>query len=271
MRYALLPFCTIPPDARHPFPAWTLEEDYEGLPDIREALAGRKRIVAQHAIDNLELLTFVVDALVELPWRYWVDHCCESEGQLHLAVLADDLGRDLDKGDRLNAGFYLQNSESADLETLACTRVFRVACQNGALLECEKGQTFTISAGNAPRADWQARVKKVIERSFSGDGVDVDVARFRATTEQLILTPYELLCHLTAQGLITDEEQHDIQAAFTDAADFSMYGLINAVTQTAHRLRSNDRWMRAFQIERLGGQILRGDHNLPALDPVYSH
>jgi hypothetical protein len=68
--------------------------------------------------------------------------------------------------------------------------------------------------------------------------------------------------------LISADEQSDIQAAFDEAADFSLYGLINAVTQSAHRLRSSDAWTRAFQIERLGGEILRGDHNLPVWDLV---
>jgi hypothetical protein len=270
MDYALLPFATFPQDAGQSF-VRTQSEDYEGRADIRDALAKRKRIVARNAIDNLDLLNFVVEALRELPWSFWIDHCHENEGQLRLAVMAEDLGRSLEKEDRVNAGFYLQNSENAKSETFACTRVFRVACRNGALLECEKGQSFTISAADVPPVDWQLKIGQVINRSFSGAGIDVDAARFHATTQQIIVTPYEILCSLTAQELITDEEQRDIQAAFTEAADFSMYGLINAVTQAAHRLRSNDRWARAFHLERLGGQILRGDHNLPALDPVWSH
>src|SRR5262249_35614545 len=105
-------------------------------------------------------------------------------------------------------------------------------------------------------------------RSFSAEHLDVDLARFRATTQQLLTTPYEFLCNLEAQGLITAEEQSAIQTAFDDEADFSLYGLINAVTRIAHRMRSSDAWARAFEIERLGGEILRGDHNLPAWDPV---
>jgi hypothetical protein len=73
-----------------------------------------------------------------------------------------------------------------------------------------------------------------------------------------------LLCNLKAQGVISSEAQSDVQAAFDEAADYSLYGLINAVTQVAHRLRKSDGWTRAFQIERLGGEVLRGDHNLPA-------
>jgi len=259
MNYALLPF-----------PTFSKDTDYAGRPDIRDALASRQSNAAPSGITNLELLNHVVETLRELPWDFAVDHCHESDGELHLAVLAHDLGRNLDVDDKLNAGFFLQNSEAGKTDTLACSRMFRVACENGALLECEKSQSFIFSANDQSPADWQAKITDVINRSFCGDGIDVDLARFRATTTQMIVTPYELLCHLAAQGLIDEDEQSNIQSAFNDEADFTMYGLINAVTQVAHGLRSNDRWVRAFKMERLGGEILRGDHNLPSLDPAFS-
>jgi hypothetical protein len=253
-----------------PFPTLSTDPEYAGRADIRQALKARNRKVASTAIDNVELLDHVVECLRDLPWRFFVDHCREHDGLLYVAVMAMDLGRNLDVDDRVNAGFFLQNSESSDVETVACSRIYRVACENGALIECEQGQSSTIASSDSKPADWKDPIRAVINRSFDGEGIDKDVARFRATTQVMIITPYELLCHLSAQGLIDDDEQSDIQTAFDEAADFTMYGFINAVTQTAHRLRSNDRWARAFHIERLGGEILRGDHNLPALDPVFS-
>lgn len=259
MDYSLLPFPTLSTDA-----------DYSGRPDLRESLRTRESGISTTRIANLELLDHVVECLRELPWRFFIDHCREQDGLLYLAVMAMDLGRNLDVDDQVTAGFFLQNSESSKVETIACSRIYRVDCQNGALVECEKGQSFTIASSNAKPADWQEQIRCVINRSFDGAGIDVDVARFRATTQKMIITPYELLCHLLAQGLIDDDEQSNIQTAFDEAADFTMYGFINAVTQVAHRLRSNDRWARAFHFERLGGEILRGDHNLPSLDPAFS-
>jgi hypothetical protein len=251
-----------------PFP--TLSSRSADRPDIRGTLASREELQIENGISNLKLLDAIVEMLRELPWRFCVDHCHEKNGDLHLSLMAIDLGRELEKGDQLNAGFFIQNSESGKFETLACSRVFRVACENGALLECEKGQSFEISEGNKPPANWQTKIQEVVNYSFDSHGLDLDLARFRVTTEQMLVTPYEFLCHLSAQGLITDDEQSDIQAAFTESADFTMYGLINAVTRIAHGLRSSDSWPRAFEVERLGGEILRGDHNLPSLDPVYS-
>jgi hypothetical protein len=258
MDYALLPFIT------HG------GQEYDGLPDIRAALESRTRRVASNAINNLDLLNCVVEALENQPWDIWVDHCHEESGRIHLAVYAFDMGRNLERDDRLNAGFYLQNSEEGDTETLACTRIYRVACRNGAILECEKGQSFSIAVEDSAPTNWQEKIESVIDRSFSGDGIDTDAARFRVTMTQIVSTPYERLCFLAAQGLIDDEEQCAITEVFKEAADFSVYGFINAVTQVAHRLRTNDLWARAFQLERLGGQILRGDHNLPSFDPAFA-
>lgn len=259
MKYSLLPF-----------PTFSTDPDYSGLADLRETLRSRERSVAATGLCNLELTDHLVEWLQELPWHVVVNHCHEDDGRLHIAVMADDLGRNLEEGDKVKAGFFLQNCERASIGTLATTRVFRVACENGALIECEKGQSFGINSHVQPPTDWSKKIHDVLCRSFDGDGLDIDVARFHATTQQMIITPYEFLCHLSAQRLISDEEQHDIQKAFDENADFTLYGLINAVTQVAHRLRANEKWVRAFDIERLGGEILRGDHNLPATEPARS-
>jgi hypothetical protein len=244
-----------------------------GGSDIRTVLRERGSTAGGTNIRNLDLLDALVEELQSLPWQIRVDHCHEQDGDLHLAVLATDLGRNLDVGDCVNAGFFMQNSERGSFATIACERVFRVACQNGALVECETTQSLQITPSKHinladGRQRWQTKLPEVIARSFSAEGLDIDLARFRATIEQLLVTPYELLCNLEAQGLISADEQSSIQAFFDDAADFSLYGLINAVTQVAHRLRQSDSWTRAFEIERLGGEILRGDHSLPAWDRV---
>jgi hypothetical protein len=252
MRYSLLPFPSI---------------GEAGGPDLREQLRLRKDAPScQPArIDNLELLEHVVELLADLPWKIRVDHCHEHDGDLQLAVVALDLGHDLDRGDELHAGFYLANSEQAHFDTLACERIYRVVCQNGALVECDQEQTMTIPLSDE-QPEWKRPLQEVIARSFSADGLDVDLARFRATTTQMIVSPYELLCNLAAQGIITEDEQVEIQHEFAAAADFSIYGVINAVTRIAHRLRDFDDWRRAGHIERLGGEILRGDHQASALD-----
>ncbi len=255
MRYAFFPF----PSLKN-----------AGGADICDRLRSRKSQMAPRSdgIENLELLEEMNGLLRDLPWKIHVDHCDEADGDLRLAVIAIDLGRNIATGDRVNAGFCLANSEQRRFDTVACERIYRVVCANGALVECEEGQTMVISASAGSRA-WKARLREVIARSFDADGLDLDAARFHATTTQMITTPYELLCNLVAQNTIDEDEQIEIQREFNEAADFTMYGLINAFTTVARQLRESDDWLRAFAMERLGGELLRGDHQPPVFDLVY--
>lgn len=216
-------------------------------------------------ISSLTLLEATIELLRDIPWRIRVDHCIESDGDVQLAVVATDLGKDVEKGDLVNAGFFLRNSESSAAGAIAAERIFRVVCGNGAIVELEKGQSTTLS----PRSDWRSDLTKVIERSFSAEGLDRDVAQFRATKAQMLIAPFELLCGLAAQQIISEDEQIAIQDEFDAVADYTFYGIINAVTRVAGRLFERDDWKRALELERLGGRILRGDHRSTNREPAF--
>lgn len=262
MNYSLHPF----PDQ----PQFVGEMPHEPKPDIRESLASRPRQQKSNAIANPDLLDTVIDALRDITSPFYVTHCHESGGDLHLSVAATGHGHHVTAGDEIRGGLYIRNSESCRFETLICTRLYRVVCSNGMLMECDKEQSFTVSITDNPPTNWAAQVTEVVQRSFDDRALKLDFRRFEITGQQVLVTPYEFLCHLAAQQLITDDEQSEIQAIFDENADLTLYGLINAVTQSAHDYRASDQWLRAFQIERLAGEILRGDHNLPAFDAAYS-
>lgn len=261
MNYSLAPFPSDPQAVREPGGP---------LPDIRGAIASRPRPDCGRAIANADLLDTLVDALRDITSPFYVTHCHEARGDLHLSIAAAVGGHAVTAGDEIRGGLFVRNSQTRRFETLICTRLYRVVCANGALIECDKEQSFTVPAADAPPKDWRSQVKQVVERSFDEQALKLDFRRFEATANQMLVTPYEFLCHLAAQDLIAEDEQSQIQAIFDDNADFTLYGLINAVTQSAHEHRASDDWVRAFQIERLAGEILRGDHSLPAFDAVFS-
>jgi hypothetical protein len=131
MRYSLFPFPSLAE---------------AGDPDLREQLRVRGSLVPTRArgIANLELLEAVIDLLRAVPWQVHIDHCHEDDGDLRLAVVAPFLGRDVEKGDRVQAGFFLQNSESEAFQPFACERVYRVACENGYLVGGSSTRSGTI-------------------------------------------------------------------------------------------------------------------------------
>jgi hypothetical protein len=260
MNYSLAPF---PMDPQ-------VEREAGGpLPDIRGALASRAQPDSQRVIANADLLDAAVDALRDITAPFQVTHCHEAGGDLHLSIAAAVRGHSVAPGDEIRGGLFIRNSETRRFDTRLCTRLYRVVCANGALVECDKEQSFAIPVADAPPSGWREAVQRVVRRSFDERALKLDFARFEATANQMLVTPYEFLCHLAAQQVITEDEQAEIQNLFDENADFTMYGLINAVTQSAHAHRASDEWVRAFQIERLAGEILRGDHNLPAFESAY--
>lgn len=262
MNYSLRPFPS-QPEAFDDTPR-------EPPPDIRAALASRPRPKNDKAIANAELMDVVVDALHDVTMPFHITHCHEAGGDLHISAAAAGRGYSVSVGDELRGGLCIRNSESCRFDTLICTRLFCVVCINGMLMECDKEQSFTVPKSDLPPMNWRTQILQVVQRSFDDVALKLDFQRFEATARQMLVTPYEFLCHMTAQQLITDEEQSQIQSIFNENADYTLYGLINAVTQSAHEHRASARWPRAFEIERPAGEILQGDHNLPALDAAFS-
>jgi hypothetical protein len=237
--------------------------------DIRAILPGATRLV-----DNLELVERIVQGFREVPTEIRIEHCREEEGELYLTAVAPELAAEAGVGDYLYGGFLLANSETALLDTEACARIFRLACSNGALADFTEGRSLVLprllEAGRPdPYVNWPGKLAEVIARSFDGGNFDEDSRRFRSTMDQILATPYEFLLNLAAQGLITDEEQVRIQKKFREADDATMYGLINAVTRIAHAMRDGNDLRRASDIERLAGEIIRGDHQPPVMEPAY--
>jgi hypothetical protein len=246
----------------YPFPA----RDAAGGPDVIDRLRSRTAPASSTpaVVPVVALLETLVEALRAQRLDIEVDYCVENDGVVRLAVVARDLGRDMTLGDTIRTGLHLQASTEGTVPARVGERLFRVACANGAIVEFERAQAATLQA-----SAWRPTLESVVARCFSTAGLDRDAARFRATTNQMLVAPYELLCHLAARRLVSDAEQAAIQREFHEAGDATLYGFINAVTRVAWRLRESDGWKRSIELERLGGDILRGDHQPPVGELAY--
>jgi len=237
---------------------------------VRAVLPGNVR-----RLDALELLDEIRNRLGKLAVEVRLEHCVEEDGDLHLTLVAPGLAGEVNEGDYIYGGFYLAHSETTLAETEASVRIYRVACRNGALMDCSEGQRLVlppiVAQGRPdPYAAWPEKLGRVLARSFDGGDVDLEARRFRSTVSQILATPYELLLNLVAQGIVSEEEQARIQREFNQGRDDSLFALVNAVTSQAHGMRDRNDWRRAATLERLGGEILRGDHQPPVLEPVYT-
>jgi len=257
---------------RHDVDAWFASQD-----GVRLRVLGHLIVAVMPAgwrvVDDGELLGTVVDALAGTGVDVSVDHCRLRHGEWMLSLVAPGLKGEVGAGDYFYGGLHLTTSPARDTDI--CTRIYRLLCRNGALADMTEARRFVMPrmvphGGIDPYTQWSDRVASVVAVSFRGVSVDEDAQRLRRLLAELLTNPYEHLCHLRAQGLITAEEQVSIQREFNRAHDQSMYGLVNAITSIAHGHRSRDEWQRAMAMERLGGEVMRGDHMPPTWAPAFS-
>jgi len=102
-----------------------------------------------------------------------------------------------------------------------------------------------------------------------GYRVDPLPALSAAPTARLA-SPFEHLQHLVARGLLAEGERDAARLLFDEGRDASLYGLANAVTAAAHGRRRGSELRRALALERLGAEIVRGDHGPPVGAPVFA-
>lgn len=214
-------------------------------------------------IDGADVLETAISQMQATGHQLLVDRVNIRHGSWMVSLVARDVVDEAVEDDLLYAGVHLSYSPIGDTE--ACSRVFRLICRNGALTDTADGRRVVFNR-HLP-SDWQSQLERVIKTGFSGPSLSEDTARLRRYVQETLSSPYEHLCHLVAQGLITADEQVAIQRAFTKSGDQSMYGLINAITSIAHLHRDDDDWRRALAMERLGGEIIRGDHMPPTWHP----
>lgn len=223
-------------------------------------------------VSEVELLEGLLPLLPDMqPELRIQDLACEAD-DLYLTLVAPAVASEVREGDYVYGGLQVV---SGALEIEVAVRIHRVACRNGTLTDTAEGRRLVIphrlEVGRPdPVPTWRVRLAEVVEQAFSGGTLDEETARFRRTLDELIASPYEYLLHLEAQGVIDAEEQAAIQRAFDREGDPSLYGFINAVTSVAHRLRDRRDWQRAAHLERLGGELLRGDHQPPIGAPVFA-
>lgn len=237
-------------------------------------------------LDHLEAATAFAEECAR--WRrsgvdVRVDLCEESLGDLSLAACAPSLAAEVRQGDWLYAGIALSNSEWTTAALEVKPRIYRAVCANGAISQEAEAEGFEIrkvpEPARSPHAPepaplvnrlkgFRQKLAQAFDLAFRPERVEHEASVNQAAASSVLVSPFEHLQHLVAQGLLSEEERDVAQRLFAGSDDSSLYGLANAVTAAAHGQRRADPRRAAF-LERLGAEIVRGEHGPPVGVPVW--
>ena len=219
-------------------------------------------------IDNMEIATAVLPLFAGND-QYEVMSCEVTESRLYLKVVNHRLEMEVRKGDIVQAGVMISNSEVGLGAVSIQPLVYRLVCTNGMVVN-DMGErrhhvgrqakavedSFALYSDETMEAEDKAFLLKLRDTTMAA----IDEARFSQVVGRLqesmavpITGRVQDVVQLTAQSYgINAEEQEGILKYLIEGGDLSLYGLSNAVTRASQDVVSYDR---ATTLEGIGWQV----------------
>ena len=221
-------------------------------------------------LDNYDLVSTVLEKLSSVGCR--IVSCELTERRLYLKAVTPKIATSIKVGDRVQAGLIITNSEiglgAIKIEPL----VYRLICENGAIINdmamrrqhVGRKQQFIEMDGAEQyyrdetrkaddRAFWM-KVRDVVDAMLNEVLFNKIVDRWKEATEQKITRDPVEVVEVTAKKFgLADSERSGVLTHLIQGGDLSAYGLMNAITRTAHDVESYDR---STDLERVGPAVL---------------
>lgn len=219
-------------------------------------------------IDNYEIASAALPALMDTQAR--VESTQITESRLYIKAVMPKIEGEVRKGDVVQAGVVISNSEVGQGSVSIQPMIYRLVCKNGAIMADSKfsarhvggkmGGTEDIAhllSNEALMADDRAimlKVRDVIRASFDEAVFQQRLSLMKdATRDKIEGDVVEAVQLLAKRHSLNDSESGGILRQLIEGADLTRYGLHNAVTRHAQDVASYDR---ATELETLGGSIL---------------
>lgn len=220
-------------------------------------------------IDNFEVASAVLPIISSMDGAS-VESCELTDSRMYLKVVNPRVTAEVKKGDIVQAGIIISNSEVGMGSVNVSPLVYRLVCSNGMIAQDgavrkyhvgranEGGEDFSIYRSETIEADDKAFLMK-LEDSVKAA---IDQARFAAIVDKLReATEATMEAKVVPQVVelaskeygITEAEGKGILGHLIAGGDLSLYGLANAVTRQAQDVESYDR---STELEATGYKII---------------
>jgi hypothetical protein len=190
---------------------------------------------------------------------------------LYLKAVTPRITAEVKKGDVVQAGLCVSNSEIGGGAIKVEPMIYRLICLNGAIVndlamrKTHVGKRNSLEFDNAEqyyrdetrladdRAFW-LKVQDVVAAMLNQVQFNGIVERWQvATTQKITADPVEVVERTAKRFGLFDTERSSVLTHLIQGGDLSAYGLLNAITRSAQDVESYDR---STDLERIGSQVL---------------
>lgn len=220
-------------------------------------------------LDNLDLAQTVLPVLAEM--RVHVESSELTERRLYVKAVTEKLSVEIKKGDVVQAGIVISNSEIGLGSVKVEPMVYRLVCLNGMIATDAGMRKYHVGRSGSEgdmaseffrdetrKADDKAfwmKVRDVVRGSFSKDIFErIAHAMIESTARTIDADPVKVVEVVRRTFTpATETEGSGILQHLIKGGDLTQYGLVNAVTRFSQDVKDYDR---ATELERSGGDIL---------------
>ena len=232
----------------------------DGLSEGRAFLGGSYR-----PLDNVDLLTALVPPLLNSGLTVRSSQLTET--RIYLQLVTDRLTAEVKKGDVVNLGLVVSNSEVGRGALSIQVLLYRLACLNGLVISEDLPTFRRVHIGAEFKADdailseetrrtrdaaiW-LQARDVISAAVSQTTLDKVVERMQGIARVELANPEKAVELVAKKFDLVEDERNSVMKNLISGADISQWGLVNAVTALANTVPSYDR---AVDIESIGGRV----------------
>lgn len=220
-------------------------------------------------IDNFEIANAVLPIISGMEGAK-VESCELTDSRMYLKVVNPRITAEVQKGDIVQAGVIISNSEVGMGSVSVSPLIYRLVCLNGMIAQDGAVRKYHVGRANTSGEDFSIYRDETIEADDKAflmkleDSVKaaVDQARFASIVDKMReAAEVKMQAKLVPQVVelaskeysFSESEGQGILGHLIEGGDLSLYGLANAVTRQAQDVESYDR---STELEAAGYKIL---------------
>jgi len=220
-------------------------------------------------IDNFEIANAVLPIIGRMEGAK-VESCELTDSRMYLKVVNPRITAEVQKGDIVQAGVIISNSEVGMGNVSVSPLIYRLVCLNGMIAQDGAVRKYHVGRANTSGEDFSIYRDETIEADDKAflmkleDSVKaaVDQARFASIVDKMReAAEVKMQAKLVPQVVelaskeysFSESEGQGILGHLIEGGDLSLYGLANAVTRQAQDVESYDR---STELEAAGYKIL---------------
>lgn len=224
-------------------------------------------------LDNEDVIAQVLPALAQIPGLQ-ILQCELTETRMYIKAVTPKITGEVKKGDAVQAGVILSNSEVGGGALNVSPLVYRLVCLNGMILPDHRFRAFHVGkradgeeavyemlTDETRQADDKAillKARDVANGIFNQDYFNALLEPMRVAADTLVPTarPDKAVEVLAKKIGMSEGEQISVLTHLLQGGDLSVWGFANAVTRAAQDVESYDR---SVQLEQVGGDLINLD------------